>query len=273
MALSINTNIPSLQADRQLAKKTDALKKNFEKISSGLRINHASDDAAGLSIGTSLLTDARIDDVGTRNISDAVSAADIAEGAIGSATDIVTRLGELSQQAANGTLSATQRSALNNEFQALRTELDRIATTTEFNGQQLLNGNSSVAVQAGDDGSSSSQLSIAFPGVSASALGLASDISTQANAEASLDSAKTAIGSLAQARGGIGASVSRLDTAFENLRSSSTNARDAASQILDEDIASSAANLTANRIQQQAAAAVKAQANIQPQIALKLLGA
>jgi flagellin len=275
MAVSgINSNIASLRVDRSLQKNTEELRKNFKQLSSGLRVNSASDDAAGLAIATELLANAKIDDVGSRNISDAVSAANIAEGALGSASDITSRLGELAAQASNGTLSASQRSALNNEFQALRSELDRISQTTEFNGLQLLGGSTSIGVQAGGGGSSGAagaQLSLTLPGVSSASLGIATDISTQANAQAALDEARVAIENLAQARGQIGAEVARLDTAFENLRSASVNSRDAASRILDADFAEVSSRLASNKIQQQASVAVKAQANLQPANVLRLL--
>jgi flagellin len=271
MAISINSNLPSLQADRQIIKKSDDLKKSFDKLSSGLRITKASDDPAGLAIAVDLLTNANIDDVAMRNVSDAVSAANIAEGSISSASDIVTRMGELATQASNGTLSSSQRSALNNEYQSLRGELDRLASSTEFNGQQLLSGSSSMSVQAGDSSASSSQLQIAFPGVSSASLGLPTDIATQANAESAIDQTKTATSQLASSRGSIGATVSRLDTAFENLRSAATNIRDAASQIRDADIAQEVGKLTAAKIGQEAAMAIKAQANVTPQLALRLL--
>jgi flagellin len=264
---SINNNIPSLKVDRSLSKNAQELKKGFNQLSSGLRINKASDDAAGLAIATELLTNARIDDSGTRNISDAISAANIAEGALQSAADITSRLGELATQASNGTLSASQRTALNSEFQALRQELDRVSQTTEFNGLQLLGGNTKIGVQAGG----SSQLSISFPGVNSAALGIASDLSSQENAQAAVEEARNAVESLAKARGQIGADVARLDTAFENLRSASVNSREAASRILDANLAEVSARLSANKIQQQASVAVKAQANIQPENVLRLI--
>jgi flagellin len=268
---SINDNIPSRKVDRELSKKTNELRKNFESLSSGKRVNSASDDPAGLAVALDLLTDAAVSDVGSRNISDAVSAANIADGSLQSATEITTRLSELATQASNGTLSDSQRGQLNKEYQSLRTELDRISQTTEFNGQKLLNGSTSISVQAGTDSQSTSQLAVNFPGVSSSSLGLSSDISTQAGAKAAIDEAKAASETIASARGTIGADVSRLDTALENIASASINLRDAASQILDADIAETSAKLTANKIGQQAAIAIKAQANIQPENVLKLL--
>ncbi|MCC6953953.1 MAG: flagellin FliC [Deltaproteobacteria bacterium] len=271
MALKINTNIPSLRSDREISKKTAALNKNFESLASGKRINRASDDPAGLSIALALQTSASVSDVARRNINDAVSASNIAEGAISTASDISARLSELASQASNGVLSDEQRESLNSEFNALRSELDRISQTTEFNGQQLLGGSANFVVQAGTDGSSNSQISVPFPSVSAAGLGLSSNLSSQASARQALDETRAAVDRLAQSRGDIGATVSRLEVANENLRASSVNERDAASQILDADIAEQAAQLTANRIGQQAAVAVKAQANLTSQLALRLL--
>jgi flagellin len=251
---------------RILQNNTNNLQNNFKKLSSGLRVNSASDDAAGLAVATELLTSAKIDDTGSRNISDALSAANIAEGAIGSASDITTRLNELATQASNGTLSGAQRDALNQEYQALSGELDRISQTTQFNGNQLLDGSTQIGVQAGQ-----SELSIKFPGVSASGLGLASNLLTQESAKAALDESKAATETLASSRGEIGASVARLDTAFENIRSSSVASQSAASQILDADFAEVSSKLAANKISQQASVAINAQANLQAQNVLRLL--
>ena len=182
MSLTINSNVSSLQTQRQLGNRTEALEKNFERLSSGKRVNRASDDPAGLAVALSILAEADTGVVAARNISDGVSALSIADGALQSSSDILTRLGELSTQAANGTLSAEQRSALNNEYQALKSELDRIASTTEFNDQALLSGSSTINLQAGTDGSENSQLGVNLPGVSASSLGLADNILTQENA-------------------------------------------------------------------------------------------
>ena len=271
MALTIRSNIPSLQADKQIQKRSQDLAKNYESLSSGKRINKASDDPAGLAVALNLLNQADTSDVAQRNISDAVSATNIAEGAISTASDITTRLSELATQASNGALSADQRTALNTEFTSLTQELDRIAQTTEFNGQQLLSGSTTFVVQTGTDGSANSQLAVPLPGVSSSSLGLNSRLDSVDNARKALDETRKAVESLAQSRGDIGSSVSRLDVANENLRASAVNTRDAASQIYDADIAEQSARSIANRIGQQAAVAVKAQANIAPQLAIKLL--
>ncbi len=273
MPISINSNISAVNTQRFVKKSTEELKSSFEKLSSGKRINSAADDAAGLAIATDLLANAKAGDVASRNISDGVSAAAIADGGLQSASDITGRLSELATQAANGTLSDEQRSSLNQEYQALSTELDRIAQTTEFNGQKLLTGQSSISVQAGTDGSSTSQISLPLPGVSTTSLSIAStDISTQAGAKAALDATKAATQSIASSRADIGATVQKLDTAASNLSVSNENQRAAESQIRDVDVASETANLVKAKIKQQASVAVLAQANQQPNQVLKLLG-
>ncbi len=272
MPISINTNIASLSANKELSKSQKEVTSSLEKLSSGKRINKASDDPAGLAVALNLLTNADTGTVAARNISDGVSTLSIADGAISSASDITTRLAELATQAASGTISSDQRSALNTEYQALRSELDRIAATTEFNGQSLLSGSSSVTIQAGTTGSSTSQISAQLPGVSASSLGLAADLSSAEAARSALDQAKQATASLASSRAEIGASESRLASAFENLKTTELNERTAASRILDADVAEESAKLAANQIRSQASIAVQVQANNQPANALKLLG-
>ncbi len=271
MAISINTNISSLRVDRSLSKRQSGVDKSFEKLSSGKDINRASDNPAGLAVASQLLAGADTSAVAARNISDGVSIAAIAEGAVGSASEITTRLAELATQASNGTLSDDQRGALNNEYQALRSELDRISQTTEFNGQKLLSGSSATALQVGTDASAASQISLTLPGVSSDSLGIAPDISNQANARQAIEQAKSAQATLAASRGEIGSTVSRLGTAYENLKSYEVNSREAASRIVDADVAKESSLLIANRIGQQAAVAVKAQANIGPSLALDLL--
>lgn len=267
MAIRINSDVASKEINRS----SENLRKSFGKLSSGLRVNDASEDPAGLAIAVDLLTNASLDDVAQRNVNDAASAANIAEGSLSSAADITQRMADLATQASNGTLSSEQRSALNNEYQQLRGELDRIAQTTQFNGQQLLSGSSSISIQVGTDSSTDSQLKVSLPGVSSASLGLPNDINSEANAKSALDQTKQAVESLAAARGQIGSTVSRLDTAYENLSSAATSIRDAASQIRDADVAQEAAKSLAYRIQQEAAVAVKAQSNLSPQLALKLL--
>lgn len=283
MPITINTNVASLNAQRNLGKSTAQLTRTYERLSSGLRIVRASDDAAGLSIADSLRADQRIATVAIRNANDAVSMIAIADGALSEVGNILTRMAELSEQSANGTLSTTQRSALDLEFNALGSEVGRIAATTSFNGLALLSSPDVVSLQVGFSSASTSQIS--FQGVNATlqslGLGGGSTLSfsinagtadlAQASARSALDSVRVAISSLASIRGTLGAAESRLNVAIGNLQVARENFAAAESQIRDVDVAQAAAELTRLNILQQAGASVLAQANQQPSLALSLL--
>lgn len=286
MAITIGSNIASLQAQRRLATATDALGRTFERLSSGQRINRASDDAAGLAIADSLKANQRIASVAIRNANDGISTIGIADSALSEIGNVLTRLAELAEQSANGVFSVTQRSALSNEFIALASEVERIATTTTFNGVALLSGGNTLTLQVGFNSASTSQIS--FTGVQGTlqALGLAATGSSglaysinassiefgQSAARAALDAVNNAIGSLASTRGTLGAVESRLNVAINNLTVARENFASAESRIRDVDVATEAAELTRLGILQQAGAAVLAQANQQPALALSLLG-
>ena len=285
MAITIGSNISSLQAQRRLGNATDQLSKTFEKLSSGQRINRASDDAAGLAIADSLRAQQRVATVAIRNANDGISTIGIADSALSQIGNVLSRLAELSEQSANGVFSTTQRSALSNEFTALGSEIERIANTTEFNGVKLLSGGSTLTLQVGFDSRANSQ--IAFSGVQGTlaSLGLAAsgssaltfslngiDIATgQSASRATLDAVNSAISTLASTRGSLGAVESRLNVAINNLTVASENFAAAESRIRDVDVASEAAELTRLNILQQAAASVLGQANQQPSLALSLL--
>jgi len=286
MAITIGSNIVSLQAQRRLGTASELLSQTFERLSSGQRINKASDDAAGLAIADSLRADQRIASVAIRNANDGISTINIADSALGEIGNVLTRLAELAEQSANGVFSTSQRNALQNEFTALGSEIERIAVTTQFNGVALLSGSASITLQVGFDSQSTSQIS--FQGVQGTlaALGLAdanaSALSFSINAgtadaaqsasRLALDGVKGAIQSLAQQRGTLGATESRLRVAINNLGVARENFASAESRIRDVDVASEAAELTRLSILQQAGAAVLAQANQQPALALSLLG-
>lgn len=285
MAVTIGSNVASLMAQRRLSITTGALTSVFEKLSSGQRINRSSDDAAGLAIADSLKADQRIASVAIRNANDGISAIAIADSALGEIGNVLSRLAELAEQSANGVYSTQQRSALANEFVALGSEIERIARTTDFNGVTLLSGNSSVSLQVGFDSSILSQVS--FNGVQGTlqALGLgnafgtmtisindASAIGAQSASRAALDIISGAIQSLASQRGTLGATESRLKVSINNLAVARENFAAAESRIRDVDVAEQAAELTRLGILQQAGAAVLAQANQQPSLALSLLG-
>ena len=285
MPITIGSNIASLQAQRRLNTSTDSLGRVYEKLSSGQRINRASDDAAGLAIADALKADSRIASVAIRNANDGISTIAIADSALNEIGNVLARLGELAEQSANGTFSNAQRSALSNEFVALGSEIERIATTTTFNGVRLLSGNSTITLQVGFDSASTSQLSLTGvsgllqnlglsvaggSGLQFSIVGGNSDISQSAS-RATLDAVKGAIGSLAQTRGNLGAAESRLNVAINNLTVARENYTAAESRIRDADVASEAAELTRLSILQQAGASILSQANQAPSLALSLL--
>jgi flagellin len=286
MAITVNTNIAALNAQRRLGSSTNELRQSFERLSSGLRIVRARDDAAGMAIADALRADGRIASVAIRNANDGISLVSIADGALDQMSSVLTRMAELAEQAANGTLGSPQRSALGQEFSNLASEIQRIAETTKFNDLLLLSGGASVSLQVGLDSSANSQ--IAFEGVDGTleSIGLAAKgtkqlifslngsttVSAQTAARSALDAVKTAISSLTTSRGTLGAAESRLNVAITNLSVARENFRAAESQIRDVDVAEEAANLTRLNILQQAGAAVLAQANQQPALALSLLG-
>jgi len=228
----------------------------------------------------------RVASVAIRNANDGISTIGIADSALGEIGNVLSRLAELSEQSANGVFSTTQRSALQNEFTALGSEIERIAVTTEFNGVKLLSGNASVLLQVGFSSASTSQISYTGVQGTLAALGLAgantsslsfsiNGITTTEGQSASrnaLDAVNSAIGSLASTRGVLGAAESRLRVAINNLSVARENFAAAESRIRDVDVASEAAELTRLGILQQAGAAVLAQANQQPGLALSLLG-
>jgi len=285
MAVTIGSNIASLQAQRRLSIATDALGRTFEKLSSGQRINRASDDAAGLAIADSLRADQRVATVAIRNANDGISTIAIADSALGQVGNVLSRLAELAQQSANGVFSPTQRSALSNEFVALASEIERIATTTEFNGVRLISGGNALTLQIGFNSKSTSQISYVGVQGTLAALGLANTGSSsltfsisgttiedgQSASRLALDAINGAISSLASQRGVLGATESRLQVAINSLTVARENFAAAESRIRDVDVATEAAELTRLNILQQAGSSILAQANQQPSLALSLL--
>ncbi len=279
MAITLGSNIISLQAQRRLSDASLRLNEVFERLSSGQRINKASDDAAGLAIADSLRADQRLASVAIRNANDGVSVVAIADGALGQISAILTRMAELAEQSANGVFSNEQRSALQNEFVALGSEIQRIADTTVFNGVNLLSGNATITLQIGLDNSLDSRLTISNVQAQLQNIGLAAanskalnrSISTQDAAQTALSTVKEAIASVSAIRGNLGAAESRLRVAITNLSVARENFAAAESRIRDADVAAEAAELTRLTILQQAGAAVLAQANQQPSLALALL--
>ncbi len=284
MAISIGSNITSLQAQRRLDQTGSKLSQSFNKLSSGYRINRGTDDAAGLAIAESLKAQSRIAGQAIRNTNDGISTIAIADGALGEVANILSRLAELASQAANGTLSTSQRSVVSNEFVALSSEIERISQVTEFNGIKLLSGTNSVTIQVGTGSTAASQIGYTNQlatlqgiglGNAAGALvysinGTTNDLAATA-ARNALDAVYAAIYSVGASRGILGGIESRLSTAIANLGVARENLVAAESRIRDVDVAEEAANLTRLNILQQAGTSVLAQANQLPSLALQLL--
>ena len=269
MGLRINTNIASINAHRHLSIVTNRLQGNFSRLSSGLRIATASDDAAGLGISERMRSQIRSLAVAGRNAQDGVSLVQTAEGAMQEISNNLTRMRELAIQAANGTLTTPDRATLDVEYQELITEIDRIATQTTFNGVNLLNSSSTVSIQVGTQANET--ITLSFADVDAATLTLTGDVTTAANASAELATLDTAISTVTTARGLMGATQNRMQSAIASIANVRENLSASESRIRDVDVAAETADLTRNTIMQQAAVSVLAQANVQPQLALSLL--
>ena len=284
MAISIGSNITSLQAQRRLDQTGGKLSQAYNKLSSGYRINRGADDAAGLAIAESLKAQSRIAGQAIRNTNDGISTIAIADGALGEVSNILSRLAELASQAANGTLSTSQRSVVSNEFVALSSEIERISQVTEFNGIKLLSGTNSITIQVGTGSTAASQIGYQNQLATLRGIGLGSiggalvySINGTTNdnaataARLALDAVYAAIYSVGASRGVLGGIESRLSTAIANLGVARENLIAAESRIRDVDVAEEAANLTRLNILQQAGTSVLAQANQLPSLALQLL--
>ena len=283
MTLSLASNVDSVRAQRQLKLTGTSLSKTFERLSSGLRINSASDDPAGLALADGLRADAKVAAVAIRNANDGISITSITDSALSETANILSRMAELAEQSANGAYTNTQRSALSSEFEALGSEVQRIATTTTFNDISLLNGSSDITLQVGIDGTANSQITITGVESTLSALGIGSGgalsysiISTstalsQSAAQNALTAMNNAIDTLSTTRGTVGAAESRLSYAVDVITVARENFIAAESRIRDADIAQEVADMVRLQVLQQAGTAVLAQANQQPQVALTLL--
>ncbi len=271
MGLRVNTNVASLNAQRNLFTVTGRLQGNYSRLSSGLRIATAADDAAGLGISERMRADIRSFTVAGRNAQDGISLAQTEEGALNEVSNMLGRMKELAMQAANGTLSTTDRTTIDTEFQAIIEEIGRVSDQTEFNGVLLLDG--SVATTDIQVGINADQvITIDNQDASTATLGVDGlDVTDAVNANLAITALDTAIDSVNTSRGALGASQNRMQSALANILSMRENLSAAESRIRDVDVASETADLTRNSIMQQAAASVLAQANMQPSIALSLL--
>lgn len=278
--ITISSNQASLSAQRSLGMTQKALEGNLGRLSTGLRINTAADDAAGLAISERLKAQTRSLSQAERNANDGVSLLQTAEGAMSGVSDILGRMRELSVQSANGTLGATERGFLQGELASLRSEIDRISSVTEFNGASLLSGGAAgttFAFQVGIGATASDQISVTIGGTAAADLGggatglAALDISTAGGATSALSVIDQAITDVSSRRANLGAVQSRLNVTISNLGSARENLSAANSRIRDVDVASETADMTKHNILMQAGVSVLAQANQMPQVALKLL--
>lgn len=273
MGLRINTNVAAMSAQRHLANATARVNRSLERLSSGLRINRAADDPAGLAVSERLRAQIRALQVGERNAGDGISLLQIADGGLAEVAELLIRLNELSEQAMTGTVSNEQRGYLDNEFRALVEEIDRIAVSIDFNGRALLDGSGGdTRIELGGGGSITLGLGGSF---TAAALGL--DGLTLAGDPAGwTEQPLTAIGAALQqvsaGRASFGASQNRLESAIRLMRNQQENLSAADSRIRDVDYAAEISELTSAQILQQMAVAVLAQAQRQPELALQLLG-
>ena len=284
MPVRIFNNIPSLTAQRILGVNNDRLALSVERISSGIRINKAADDAAGLAVSEGLRSDIRALRQAVRNASDGISLMNVTEGALNEQSGILIRLRELASQAATGTVGSTERQTIQLEFSALRKEIDRISQTTEFNGQKLVDGslassinaNNHILIQVGIDSTSYSRIDlnteVNLEAMTSTGLNIHNLSVTSAGAAlTALAQMNTSIAQITAGRGKIGAVQNRLVRTVSNLSIAVENLTAAESAIRDADIAEEVALLTRNQILVQAATAMVGQANLIPQSVLQLL--
>lgn len=281
MAITVNTNVTSLQAQLNLNNSQMSLSQSLQRLSSGLRVNSAKDDAAGLAISQTLTSAIRGNNQAIKNANDGTSVGQTAEGALGQIANNIQRIREIAVQSANSSVSNTNRSQLQSEVDQLTQEISRIVQTTQFNGTQLLSGSAVLTFQVGSSGASSNQVSISSVDLtsanvlcsynsSLTATGTI-NITTQSGASALLSTLDSDIAEISTVRSNWGAVQNRFDAVVANLQNYVQNLTAANSRIVDVDFASETANLTRNQILQQAGASILKQANTIPQAALTLL--
>jgi flagellin len=279
---SINHNIPAMVTGGALRKVSGQMEKSLEKLSTGLRINRAADDAAGLSVSEQLRTQVRGLAMGNRNIQDGVALVNIAEGALVEVSDILQRMRELSIEAANDTLTSRERSYVQIEIDNLKTEVDRIANGTQYNSMKLLNGNATSPWSAGgilhvgpnDNANGSDVIIVTIGGITTGSLGIfgtALEVTSQTGATNAISSLDMALLSVNSLRANLGAITNRLEHALNNQANQEQNMTAAESVIRDADFAYESSQFTRHQILQQSSTAMLSQANMLPQSVLKLL--
>lgn len=280
MSISVLTNVASLNAQRNLASTQASLAASVGRLSSGMRINSAGDDAAGLGISQNLQSNIRSLAQAQRNANDGVSLSQVAEGSMNDMQGIVTRMRELAVQSANGTLGSNERGYIQTEFTQLSKEIDRISKVTNFDGQALLDGSaaSGLNFQIGINATTDDTIALSIATLTTSTLGstggakiTGASLSTVTNAKAAIGTFDAAIQQLSKSRANLGAVQNRMTVTVSNLSVAQENLNAANSRIRDVDVANESANLTKAQILSQAGLAVLAQANQLPQAALSLL--
>ena len=272
MGLRVNSNISSINAQRNLSVTTDRLQKSLQRLSSELRISGAADDAAGLAIAESFRSDIRSLQQAQRDASDGISMLQVAEGALNESSTLLIRMRELAVQAANGTLGPQARNTVNDEFQGLLSELDRIAAVTQFNGANLLASAIPITFQIGISNGPNDRFTVSGVNASVSAIGISGlTVSSVSGALASLGLLDSAVGQIASLRASFGTAQNRLESAIRSIAIAVENTSAADSRIRDVDFAQETAELTRNQVLQQAGISLLAQANVSTQSALSLL--
>jgi len=279
MALTVNTNTTSLGVQKNLNRASDALSTSMTRLSSGLKINSAKDDAAGLQIATRMTSQIRGQTMAIKNANDGISIAQTAEGAMQEQTNILQRMRELAIQANNSSNSDKDRDALNTEFASMSDELTRIANSTQLNGKNLLNSGVTMSFQVGSNTGAENQITIKLADLTASALGVnsgaikisGSDSAIGANFSAAVNAIDSALQTINSTRADLGAAQNRLTSTINNLQNINENAEAARGRVQDTDFAAETAQMTKQQTLQQASTAVLAQANQLPSAVLKLL--
>lgn len=279
MSLYVNTNASALNAQRQLFDVSNSLSTSFERLSSGFRINSAKDDAAGLQITDRMTSQVQGLNQAVRNANDAISLSQTAEGALDETTTALQRIRQLAVQSQNGINSSSDRLALQKEVSALKTEITRISTDSQFNGVNILTGGFSAQFLVGANAGQTISVNLSatnkagLNGFSAGGLGIsAGTVATVTGASSLLASVDSAISAIGGVRADLGALQNRFQSTIRNLSNIAENVSAARSRIRDTDFASETADLTRNQIIQQASTTVLSQANQRPQAALQLLG-
>lgn len=272
MAVYVNTNVASINAQRNLSNSTNDLQTSFQRLSSGKRVNSAADDAAGLQIGSRLTAQVNGLNQGARNANDGISLAQTAEGALEESTSMLQRMRVLALQSANGSNTDADRSALQSEFSELQTEIDRIASDTTFGGVNILDGSYNQNFQVGADANQNINVTIGT-NMNTTGLGVNGDsISTTAGAQTAITNLDSALSTVNSTRADLGAKQNRFSSTIRNLNNIAENVSSSRSRIMDADFAMESASLARNQVLQQASSSMLSQANQQTQIAMSLVG-